>query len=147
MFENITITSMNSQDLESIKDILNYDFDDFWNYSILKDELNNKNSKYLVAKLNNKIIGFAGIKIIIDEADIMNIVVKKKSRNKGIGSLLLEKLIDLSKSLNLTSISLEVNEKNISAISLYKKFNFKEIGIRKKYYKDSNAILMLKKLN
>lgn len=147
MYENIKITSMNSQDLEAIKNILNSDFDDFWNYNILKDELNNKNSRYLVAKLNNEVIGFAGIKIIIDEADIMNIVVKKDFRNKGIGSLLLEKLMDLSKSLNLNYISLEVNEKNISAIRLYKKFNFKEIGTRKKYYKESNAILMIKGLH
>lgn len=147
MYKNIKITSMNSQDLESIKNILNSDFDDFWNYNILKEELNNKNSRYLVAKLNNEVIGFAGIKIIIDEADIMNIVVKKDFRNKGIGSLLLEKLMDLSKSLNLNYISLEVNEKNISAIRLYKKFNFKEIGTRKKYYKESNAILMIKGLH
>ena len=133
---------MNSQDLESIKNILNSDFDDFWNYNILKEELNNKNSRYLVAKLNNKVIGFAGIKIVIDEADIMNIVVKKNFRNNGIGSLLLENLINLSKSLNISSLSLEVNEKNISAISLYKKFNFKEVGKRKNYYKDSDAILM-----
>ena len=133
---------MNSQDLESIKNILNSDFDDFWNYNILKEELNNKNSRYLVAKLNNEVIGFAGIKIVIDEADIMNIVVKKNFRNNGIGSLLLENLINLSKSLNISSLSLEVNEKNISAISLYKKFNFKEVGKRKNYYKDSDAILM-----
>ena len=142
MYKNIKITSMNSQDLESIKNILNSDFDDFWNYNILKEELNNKNSRYLVAKLNNKVIGFAGIKIVIDEADIMNIVVKKNFRNNGIGSLLLENLINLSKSLNISSLSLEVNEKNISAISLYKKFNFKEVGKRKNYYKDSDAILM-----
>ena len=133
---------MNSQDLESIKNILNSDFDDFWNYNILKEEINNKNSRYLVAKLNNEVIGFAGIKIVIDEADIMNIVVKKNFRNNGIGSLLLENLINLSKSLNISSLSLEVNEKNISAISLYKKFNFKEVGKRKNYYKDSDAILM-----
>ncbi len=142
MYKNIKITSMNSQDLESIKNILNSDFDDFWNYNILKEELNNKNSRYLVAKLNNEVIGFAGIKIVIDEADIMNIVVKKNFRNNGIGSLLLENLINLSKSLNISSLSLEVNEKNISAISLYKKFNFKEVGKRKNYYKDSDAILM-----
>ena len=142
MYENIKITSMNSQDLEAIKNILNSDFDDFWNYNILKEELNNKNSRYLVAKLNNEVIGFAGIKIVIDEADIMNIVVKKNFRNNGIGSLLLENLINLSKSLNISSLSLEVNEKNISAISLYKKFNFKEVGKRKNYYKDSDAILM-----
>ena len=49
------------------------------------------NSKYLVAKINNEIVGFAGIKIILDSADIMNIVTKKTFRNKGIRNLTFEK--------------------------------------------------------
>ena len=138
---------MNLKDLENIKDILTSEFDDFWNYNVLKEELENKNSKYLVAKIDNEIIGFAGIKVILDEADIMNIVTKKSFRNNGLGSLLLKNLIELSKNLNISSISLEVDETNIVAINLYKKFDFKEIGNRKNYYKNNNAILMSKKLN
>lgn len=145
--DNIIIEEMKLKDLRNIKNNLTSEFDDFWNFNILKEELQNENSKYIVAKINDEIVGFAGIKIIIDEADIMNIVVKNNFRKKGIGSLLLQQLIDLSKTLNITSISLEVNEKNIAAISLYKKFNFKEIGIRKKYYNNNNAILMIKTLN
>lgn len=144
---NININQMNLKDLENIKDILTSEFDDFWNYNVLKEELENKNSKYLVAKIDNEIIGFAGIKVILDGADIMNIVVKKNFRNNGIGSLLLKNLISLSKELRLSSILLEVDETNIVAINLYKKFDFKEIGNRKNYYKNNNAILMSKKLN
>lgn len=145
--DNIIIEEMKLKDLRNIKNDLTSEFDDFWNFNILKEELQNENSKYIVAKINDEVVGFAGIKIIIDEADIMNIVVKNNFRKKGIGFLLLQQLIDLSKTLNITSISLEVNEKNIAAISLYKKFNFKEIGIRKKYYNNNNAILMIKTLN
>ena len=144
---NIKIDRMNLDDLKSIKDILSLEFDNFWNYNILKDELESKNSKYIVVKdieSNNEIVGFAGIKIFIDEADIMNIVVKKSYRNKGIGSLLLENLLLLCNKSNLKSLSLEVNEKNIPAINLYKKFGFKNIGIRKNYYKDENGIIMKK---
>ena len=144
---NIKIDRMNLDDLKSIKDILSLEFDDFWNYNILKDELESKNSKYIVVKdieSNDEIVGFAGIKIFIDEADIMNIVVKKSYRNKGIGSLLLENLLLLCNKSNLKSLSLEVNEKNIPAINLYKKFGFKNISIRKNYYKDENGIIMKK---
>ena len=146
---NIKIDRMNLDDLKSIKDILSLEFDDFWNYNILKDELESKNSKYIVVKdikSNDEIVGFAGIKIFIDEADIMNIVVKKGYRNKGIGSLLLENLLLLCNKSNLKSLSLEVNEKNIPAINLYKKFGFKNISIRKNYYKDENGIIMKKVL-
>ena len=145
--DNVKIEPMKLNDLEKIKDILTSEFDDFWNYNIIQDEIQNENSKYLVAKLNDEIIGFAGLKIIVDEADIMNIVVKKIYRNKGIGSLVLEDLISLCEKLNLKSVSLEVNESNFLAIHLYEKFDFKIIGNRKKYYKDSDAILMLKELH
>ena len=72
----------------------------------------------------------------------MNIVVKKDFRNQGIASLLLKELINLSKSLNVKNLFLEVNEKNTPAILLYNKFGFKKISTRKNYYKDNNAIVM-----
>ncbi len=137
------ISEMNLQDLEDIKDCLLTDFDDFWSYNILKQELENGKSKYFVLKQENEIIGFAGILLIIDEVNIMNIVVRKDKRNLGIGSLLLEKIIDFSEIHNATSITLEVNEKNVPAIRLYEKYGFKQVGIRKKYYNnEDNAILM-----
>lgn len=137
------ISEMNLQDLENIKDCLLTDFDNFWSYNILKQELENGKSKYFVAKQENEIVGFAGILLIIDQVNIMNIVVKKDKRNFGIGSSLLEKIIRYSKIHNATSITLEVNEKNIPAIKLYKKYGFKQVGLRRKYYNnEDNAILM-----
>lgn len=137
------ISEMNLQDLENIKDCLLTDFDNFWSYNILKQELENGKSKYFVAKRENEIVGFAGILLIIDQVNIMNIVVKKDKRNFGIGSSLLEEIIRYSKIHNATSITLEVNEKNIPAIKLYKKYGFKQVGLRRKYYNnEDNAILM-----
>lgn len=143
--KNIEIAPMTLEDLSQISDTLTSDFDEFWSDSILKEELNAENSNYIVAKLNQKIIGFAGIKILVDEADIMNIVVKKDSRNQGIGSLLLEKLITLAQKSNLASITLEVMEENYSAIHLYRKFGFKQTGLRKNYYQNKNGLIMTKK--
>ena len=143
---DIKILTMTLSDLNNIKNIIDTQFDNFWNEKILEEELSNGFSKYIVAKFEDEIIGFAGLKIILDEADIMNIVTKKCYRNQGIGSLLLENLITMSHKLNLNSINLEVNEANAEAIHLYKKFEFQEIGIRKNYYNDKNAIIMQKKL-
>lgn len=123
---------MTIQDLDEIKDILSSEFDDFWKYEIFKEELANNNSKYLVLRYNNEIISFGGIKIIIDEANLMDIVTKKNMRNQGFAKLLLEELIKLSKNNNCTSITLEVNENNLSAYSLYRKFNFEEVRQKKK---------------
>lgn len=176
--ENITLSIMTISDLENIKDILIFDFDDYWNYNTLKEELTCENSIYIVAKqesthmmdkqgvpslsfktetinknhsndsenssLQNTIVGFAGIKIILDEAELMNIVVNKASRHSGIGTLLLNKLLEICKEKNLDSIFLEVNEKNLNAQKLYKNFGFEAISIRKNYYNSDNGIVMKK---
>lgn len=143
----IKITKMDLSDLDKISDILYSDFDDFWNYNIFKTELLNTNSRYLVATIKDEIVGFAGITICVDEADITNIVTKKIYRNNGIATLLLKELINISKELNLSTITLEVAESNFPAINLYTKFNFENCGLRKNYYNNTeNAIIMTRKL-
>lgn len=129
-------------------DDLNYidlnDFDDFWTQTILKDEIINDSSYYIVSKSGKDILGFAGIKFLLDEAHITNIVTRKDKRNLGIGSKLLETLIQKAEESS-TLITLEVNEQNKTAIHLYEKFGFKNVGIRKKYYENKyDAIIMTK---
>lgn len=144
---NLEIYNMTDYDLSLIKDILIDDFDDFWTYDVLQEELNNPNSEYFVAKLENNILGFAGIWKAVDDVHITDIVVKKSNRQTGIGSKLLEKLIQTAKSQNFNSITLEVNEHNQPAINLYLKYAFKNVGFRKKYYNNKdNAIIMTKEL-
>ena len=76
----IEMCTMKLSDLEEIKNILQTDFDDFWNFEIFKDELVNTNSNYLVLRYENEIVCFGGIKIILDESNVMNIVTKKNKR-------------------------------------------------------------------
>lgn len=142
----IKIEKMNLNHLNELQGILISDFDDFWSFSTLKEELENENSSYIIGKINNEIIGFAGLKIIFDQADIMNIVIKKTYRNQGIGTLLLENLILLAKDLNISTLFLEVNEQNKPAIHLYEKLGFEKLGVRKKYYNNNNGIIMKKNL-
>lgn len=143
---NLNFSNMNISDLDEIKDILVSNFDDFWTYSILKDELNSSSSHYIVARLNNEIVGFGGIKVVLDSADIMNIVVKKNFRNLGIGTSILNEIVALCLSLNLSSITLEVRKDNEYAISLYKNFGFETLGVRKKYYNGVDGFIMEKKI-
>ena len=141
--EKIKILPMTNEDIDLLSTNLNSDFDDFWNINNLKNDFSNPNSTYLIAKVENEIVGFAGFLKICDEANIMNIVTKKNKRNLGIGSKLLENLILYAKNRNCKSITLEVNEHNNIAIHLYEKYNFKRIGLRKKYYNNTDdAILM-----
>lgn len=144
----IQINKMSLTDLEQIKDELQNCFDDFWSYEILKQEIENNNSIYVVAKIDDSIVGFAGIKIIFDEAELMNIVVKKVNRKQGIGKILLKELVNIMKDSGINKIMLEVNENNNAAIKLYQTFGFEQSGKRKKYYNNiDDAILMEMHIN
>lgn len=139
----IEISKMSINDLENIKHILIVDFDNFWSYEILKEDLTSNTSTFYVAKYLNEIICFAGIKQICDEVELMNIVTKKNYRNMGIASLILKHIISSCKKNDIKCINLEVNSKNSIAINLYKKYNFKQVGLRKRYYNNTDdAILM-----
>ncbi|MCI8352032.1 MAG: ribosomal protein S18-alanine N-acetyltransferase [Clostridia bacterium] len=144
----IVINKMTFSHLLKIQDKLTSDFDDFWTYSIFEKELENPNSKYFVALINEEIVGFAGIWKVLDETHITNIVTKISKRHMGIASKLLENLIETAKAEKSSLLTLEVNEKNTNAIKLYEKFNFKKIGLRKNYYgQNKNAIIMTLFLN
>ena len=141
--KKLKINQMTLKDLDEIKENLTSDFDDFWKYEIFKEELVNNNSKYLVLRYNNEITSFGGIKIILDEANLMDIVTKKDMRHKGFGKILLKELLTLSKKSNCLSITLEVNENNDNAISLYNSFGFKTVGKRKKYYQNGDSAILM----
>ena len=139
------IFTMTLEDLEQMKDTLYSDFDNFWSYNVLKQELENKNTTYIVAKENDEVVGFAGLSTCLDEATLNNIVVKKSHRNRGIGGELLEALIELCSELRMRTFTLEVDTENAPAIHLYEKFGFKNLGVRKKYYNNSrDAFIMTK---
>ncbi len=139
----IEIHTMHVSDLDEIKETLTDNFDNFWNYEIFKEELVNNNSSYLVARYNGEIVCYGGIKIVLDVADVMNIVTRKDKRNIGFGRFILNELITIANEENCKKINLEVNENNKPAIHLYELFGFKQVGLRKKYYDGTdNAILM-----
>ena len=96
--------------------------------------------KYLIYYLNDEKIGYLYYSEIYDRIEINDFYIEDKYKRKGYGSLLLEKLIEKEK-----PITLEVNENNLPAISLYKKYGFKEVAKRKGYYSGIDAILMEKK--
>lgn len=140
----ITIEKMTLEHLKQIEENIEEEFDKFWNKEVLKDELDNPASSYIVALDENKnVVGYAGIWQPLEEAHITNIVTKKDKRQNKIGTKMIEKLIDMAKKRKLSDITLEVNINNLPAINLYKKYQFKEVGLRKKYYNNiDDAIIM-----
>ena len=84
---------------------------------------------------------------IIERIELDYIIVDKNYRKCGIACKLIEYLINYAKKKNILNITLEVNENNLSAINLYKKYKFEVTSRREKYYKDNDAILMIRKFD
>lgn len=74
-----------------------------------------------------------------DNIDLLSIFVDNNARHRHIGSALIKELINLSDN---KSITLEVAEDNYAALALYDSLGFKKVGIRKNYYKDTDAYIM-----
>ncbi len=101
---------------------------------------------FLTLEEGFEVIGYVGLKSVLDEGYINNIAIKKEHRRKGGATLLLKSLIEKAKQMDLAFISLEVRVSNQNAISLYEKFGFENKGIRKNFYENpkEDAIIMTK---
>jgi len=93
------------------------------------------------------ILGVLVFEEIYERIELDYIIVDDNYRLRGIASKLMDFLIEYSKSNNILNITLEVNENNLSAINLYKKYKFEVTSRREKYYKDNDAILMIRKFD
>ena len=100
--------------------------------------------KGLICKHNSEIIGFIIFSPISPEAHILSISVIKKIQSKGVGSLLLQSMLDQCKAMNYKKIFLEVRTSNLQAINFYQKFGFIKDAIRDNYYthNSEDALLM-----
>lgn len=135
--EKIYINEMSISDKEEIESNYNK-FPNIWDERTFEEDT--RNSKYFVAKQDNKVVGFVSYTVVLDEVEIMNIVTREDSRNQGIASSLLSYII---RKIDYNKINLEVNENNKTALNLYRKFGFKNVGQRKNYYNGKeDAILM-----
>ncbi len=118
-----------------------------WTENMFLEELENKNSFFKVLYADNKIVGYIIYHIIIDEAEILNIVIDNNFKRQNLGKYLLEQTLEDISKQNVKKIFLEVGEKNIPAINLYLKCGFEQYNKRNNYYKNGeNAILMKKQL-
>src|SRR5215471_5764534 len=90
------------------------------------------------------IIGFAGLWLMVDEAHITTIAMHPDFRRRGLGEFMLVSLIDIAYDINARWVTLEVRVSNYNAQNLYRKYGFREAGMRHRYYSDNqeDALIM-----
>ncbi len=139
------IRQAEGKDATPISDLEKICFSQPWSYeSIHHDIAENKLAIYMVAEVDDKVVGYAGIWGIIDEGHITNVAVLPEYRGQHVATLLLENILKIGQSSGLTRYTLEVRKSNFPAIELYSNFQFKIVGERKGYYEDDgeDALIM-----
>lgn len=133
---------------EDIADIMRVEatsFSEPWPEDIFYQEIvHNAYANYYVATLKSKVIGYAGLWTVIDDAQITNIAIHADYRGQGYGEQLFKFILQQALMLGARRLSLEVRESNLAAQKLYRKYGLVAGVIRKNYYTDNqeDAIVM-----
>jgi ribosomal-protein-alanine N-acetyltransferase len=126
---------MNNTHIASVAQLERENFSMPWSENVLTAELRNPLALWLVAVLDDEVVGYVGAQIVPDEADMMNIAVSSTHRRKGVARGLILELLDQLKEQGVRSLSLEVRASNSAAITLYDGLGFHQVGRRPGYYK------------
>ena len=141
------ITQCSTDNLNCVLEIDKTSTSYHWTEQMFLQEFSKKNSFFNILIADNIIVGYIIYNIVLDEAEILNIVIDSNFKRKKHATFLLEQTINDMIKKNIKTIFLEVGQNNIAAINLYLKFGFEQYGIRKEYYKNKeNAILMKRQL-
>ncbi len=147
MPDDVHIRGMRLEDLPFVQEIEEKSFSTPWSLQAFVSEVkDNVFADYVVAVQGTRVVGYAGMWAILDEAHITNIAVDPELRGKHIGELLLLALQERARVKGCTRMTLEVRVSNEVAQKLYEKHDFVVRGIRPRYYTDNqeDALIMWK---
>lgn len=143
--ESVRLRPMVLADVPMVMEVEVSSFVTPWSdFAFFSELQGNSQARYFVAETEGRVVGYAGMWIILDEAHITNIAVHPDYRGRKIGEALLVRLIGAAAAEGAQSMTLEVRAKNEVAQNLYRKFNFAAKGKRRGYYSDTgeDAIIM-----
>ena len=136
---------MQIDDLDAIMAIEPYIYPYPWTRGNFSDSLNSGYSAWVLLE-QEKVIGYALLMMVLDEAHLLNLSIAKSYQKQGLGRLLLEHMLKIAKNHHAANMFLEVRPSNTSAITLYENIGFNEMAIRRGYYPAANgredAVLM-----
>ena len=141
----IAISAMTLDDVNGVQEVERASFPVPWPASAFRHELTqNRNARYIVARDGDRIVGYTGLWLMVDEAHITTFAVHPDARRRRIGERLLQRLFDIAQDIGAEWLTLEVRASNIAAQRLYEKYGFKRAGVRRRYYSDNgeDALIM-----
>ena len=142
---HVRIVPMTADHLDEVAELERVCFTTPWSRNMLAEELDNALSAFLVALGDDgKVVGYAGLQVVVDEGYIANIAVWPEYRRQGVASQLLQVFLDFAQGNHLAFLTLEVRASNYDAIALYGSRGFRSVGRRKNYYEHpkEDALIM-----
>ena len=135
---------MTAADVDAVCAIEEATFARPWSRASIENELTNSCARYVVLRRGGETVGYAGMWLVIDEAHVTNVAIRKDLRGQGLGEKLMRALIQLAADSGMIWMTLEVRRSNAAAQGLYRKLGFVDVGWRKRYYEDNgeDALLM-----
>lgn len=130
---NVSLRPMQMDDLDAIMQIEPTIYSHPWTRGNFSDSLNSGYSAWVLEE-SKKMIGYALMMMVMDEAHLLNLSVAKTHQKQGLGQYLLEHMIATAKQYKAMNMFLEVRPSNISAIALYENMGFCEMAVRRGYY-------------
>ena len=118
-----------------------------WHKESFMEMIANENACYLVALVGEEVVASCGLRHIVGEGELNNVVTKSTMRGQGIGRQILLKLLDEGAKMGAQAFTLEVRVSNTPAIHLYESLGFVSEGIRKNFYEEptEDALIMWKR--
>lgn len=141
----VVVDAMRMEDVAAVHEIERLSFRTPWPAYAFEQELRgNRLARYLVARAGDRVVGFAGIWRMVDEAHVTTFSVHPEWRRQGIGRQLLFNLVELALTIGARRMTLEVRPSNEAARELYRAFGFEVVGRRHRYYTDDgeDALVM-----
>ena len=141
----VVVDPMRAEDVPAVHEIERLSFSTPWPAYAFEQELKgNRLARYIVARAGERLVGFAGMWLMVDEAHVTTFGVHPDWRRQGIGRQLLLNLIELSVAIGARRMTLEVRASNRAAQELYQAFGFEVAGRRTRYYTDDgeDALVM-----
>jgi ribosomal-protein-alanine N-acetyltransferase len=138
-----TFRPMETADVPAVADLEAAAFTDPWSERTLAEEIALPGRRYLVAIGDDGVLaGYGGVMVVGEDAHLLTIAVDPRLRRRGLGSRLLVRLVDEALAAGARHLTLEVRVSNEAARALYRKFGFEPVGVRRRYYRDEDALIM-----
>ena len=141
----ITYTEMRTEHVPQVARLEKLCFADPWSEMSIAQELQSIWSYWVVAVHRDEVVGYIGSQSSIDETDVMNVAVHPDWRRQGIAENLIGQLIQELKNRSSHALMLEVRASNAPAIALYEKLGFRQVGLRKNYYRNPKEDALIRR--